>query len=89
MNAGEFICLKSDLCIVIETRHSKPGKHVMKTLITGKSLKTDKKYEEIFRFEEPIVILFPEFLTCEVLDIDEDDMVTFVDANSQLKEVRL
>ena len=33
--AGDFVMIKSQPCVVIETLHSKPGKHVMKASIKG------------------------------------------------------
>lgn len=51
--------ISSHPCVVIETSHSKPGKHVMKALIKGENLITRRKVDDIVKLDSLVVVIYP------------------------------
>ena len=86
---GDYVMIKSQPCVVIETAHSKPGKHLMKALIKGENLITRRKIQDIVKLQGLVEVIFPEFYEFEVIDVDKDEMVSLLDKKMELREITL
>lgn len=56
---GEYIFVDNQPYLVIGTRHSYPGKHVMKAMIECRNLFTGRKLDHLFKFVDLIEMITP------------------------------
>merc|ERR1711974_476141 len=84
---GEYCMLSDQPCKILEIAVSKPGKHgAAKACMTGINIFTDKKVHTIYATSATVKVPIVKKIELEVVDIAEDDYVTFLLPNNTLKE---
>lgn len=79
--------LSDQPCKILEIATSKPGKHgAAKACITGLNIFTDKKVQAIYATSATVKVPIVKKIELEVVDIADDDYVTFLLSNNTLKE---
>merc|ERR1711916_253178 len=84
---GMYVCLKGFPCKVIEVTTSKTGKHGhAKANITGTDIFTGKKVQDISPTSHNMTAPFVKVFQLTVTDVNEDDYVTLMDDNGEIRE---
>eukprot|EP00178_Gracilaria_changii_P011930 TRINITY_DN3363_c0_g1_i3.p1 TRINITY_DN3363_c0_g1~~TRINITY_DN3363_c0_g1_i3.p1 ORF type:complete len:129 (+),score=33.07 TRINITY_DN3363_c0_g1_i3:98-484(+) len=82
--------IKGKPCKVSEISVSKTGKHGhAKAHVFGNDIFTGKKYEDVFPTSHNVDAPFVKKFDGEVVDIDEDGFVSYLDEEGEVQEIGL